>query len=193
MLSCVLILFLYKCFYIDFRCGKSSREQTNASYLPWQAGNRKIFKPAIGSGGHMGLFGKLFGKKDDGLGLSELDKSLNMPTGLPSSGMPPGAGGAENNFGMGLPQQQNMGSYPNPAPFESNSNPNSFQDQQSFAISKEIEVISIKLDAIKVAIESISQRLASLERATYNSQEQGQGYNYPPQRRYYQESPPRTY
>jgi hypothetical protein len=137
----------------------------------------------------MGLFGKLFGKKDDGLGLSELDKNLSMPTGLPT-GMP---SGTENNLGLGMPQQQSMGAYPNPAPFESNNGPNSFQDQQNFAISKEIEVISIKLDAIKVAIESISQRLASLERAAYGNQDQNQGYNYPPQRRYYQESPPRTY
>jgi len=139
----------------------------------------------------MGLFGKLFGKKDDELGLKELDKSLNVPTGL-------NAGQTEGNLGLGQQQYGMPGSssaYPNPSPFDSSaiSAPQfqSVQDQNVFAISKELEVISIKLDAIKVAIESLSQRLANIERATYGNQEQSQ-YAYP-QQRYYRESPPRTY
>ncbi len=139
--------------------------------------------------GSMGLFGKLFGKKDDGLGLAELDKSLNMPTGL-------NIGQSGNNMGLGQGLPGNS-SYPNPSPFDSSnlSAPplQSMQDQNAYAISKELEVISIKLDAIKVAIESLSQRLASLERTSYGNQSQDQ-YAYP-QQRYpsYRESPPRSY
>jgi len=142
--------------------------------------------------GVMGLFGKLFGKKDDGLGLNELDKSLNVPTGLNAS---QGAGNLGFGQQMGMPGSSSQ--YPNPSPFDSSamSSPQfqSVQDQNVFAISKELEVISIKLDAIKVAIESLSQRLANIERSTYGSQEQSQ-YIYPTQQqRYYREMPPRSY
>lgn len=139
----------------------------------------------------MGLFGKLFGKKDDfGLGLNELDKSLNVPSGL-------NMGRSDGNLGLGqqpLGMPSSSSQYPNPSPFDSSSMSSpqfqSVQDQNVYALSKELEVISIKLDAIKVAIESLSQRLASIERATYGSQEQSYSY---PQQRYYRESPPRTY
>lgn len=139
----------------------------------------------------MGLFGKLFGKKDDDLGLAELDKSLNMPTGL-------NTGQANNNLGLGNSPQYGMpgqNPYPSSSPFDPSAmqqgpQMSSFQDQNVFAISKELEVISIKLDAIKVAIESLSQRLANVERSSMGSQEQS--YTYP-QQRYYRESPPRSY
>jgi hypothetical protein len=143
----------------------------------------------------MGLFGKLFGKKDDELGLRELDKSLNVPTGL-------NAGQGDGNLGLGQPPSGMPGSssqypnYQNPSPFDSStiSSPQfqSVQDQNAYAISKELEVISIKMDAIKMAIESLSQRLANLERAAYGNQDQAPQYTYP-QQRYYRESPPRTY
>ena len=129
----------------------------------------------------MGLFDKIFGKKDANLGLNDLDKSLGLGTAPP---------GADSNLGLGLSQPGGMSPYPNPSPFDPGSMPSAMQDQQAYTLSKEMEIISIKLDAIKVAIESMSQRLANLERMAYGNQEQT--YNYP-QRRYYQESPPRTY
>ena len=132
----------------------------------------------------MGFLDKIFGKKDADLGLKDLDKSLGLGPGSPGS--------PDANLNLGLPQQ-GMSPYPNPSPFDPGSMPSAMQDQQAYTLSKEMEIISIKLDAIKVAIESLSQRLASLERATYGNQEQSQ-YSYAqPQQRYYRESPPRTY
>lgn len=144
----------------------------------------------------MGLFGKLFGKKDDDLGLRELDKSLNMPTGLNMGG-----GQSDSNLGLGnSPYGTGMPNQPSSygsSPFDSSAmqapQMQSVQDQNVYAISKELEVISIKLDAIKMAIESLSQRLANIERSTYGDQVQSQ-YSYPQQQqRYYRDSPPRSY
>jgi len=115
----------------------------------------------------MGFLGKLmFWKKGDefaeiGLG----DKGINpkMDLGL-GQDLGPGAT-IEQGFGLqpspGTPPQQpiqpsfnppNM-SAPNPPPMQS----------QDYAISKDLEVVSSKLDALRASLDSINQRLASLE------------------------------
>lgn len=138
----------------------------------------------------MGVFDKLnFWKKKDDLGMAELDKSLSMPTGIPSSG-------SESNLGLGglnsQPYSSPQQSYPSQMPpqYDYNQSPQSFQQDQAYTLQKEVEVISIKLDAIKAAIENISQRLANLERFAYSNNEQQQA---PMPRQYYREFPPRSY
>ncbi len=130
----------------------------------------------------MGFFGKLLPwKRKDELGLND-----NM--GL-------GGFGAENqglNLGMpGMPladpmqqQMQGMPSYPGqqypaaqPFAFRQQSQPQmeAFQANQayerSYAAGKEIEIVSAKLDAIKAALETLNQRLASIERYIQAEQE----------------------
>ena len=43
--------------------------------------------------------------------------------------------------------------------------------QQSYATGKEIEVVSAKLDAIRAALETLNQRLASIERYMQTEQD----------------------
>lgn len=130
--------------------------------------------------GIFGVFAKVLPwKKKDDLALGD-----NMGLGgfgSPGAGMQgmqgPGFGGmpydqqfgSMGNLGMGgLPQPQysqpqQPGGFPGGAPqaeaFQRN------QDyERSYAAGKEIEIVSAKLDAIKAALETLSQRLASIER-----------------------------
>ncbi len=141
----------------------------------------------------MGMFDKLafWKKKDDEFGLNDLDKSLNMPTGLPSGGEQSAGSGGSLGSNLNLnsqPFSQQQSQFQQPQQFEfSQPQYNSYQQDQSYTLQKEMEVISIKLDAIKAAIENISQRLANLERFAYNNNEQA---SY---RQYYREMPPRSY
>jgi hypothetical protein len=151
-------------------------------------GHRKIYKSGnLRKMAKMGVFDKLtfWKKKEDDFGLSELDKSLKIPTGLPAS--------PDANLGFGQQpfSQQQTGLPPSQYDYNQPQQMQSFQQDQSYALQKEIEVISIKLDAIKAAIETISQRLASLERFAYASNEPQQQAPIP--RQYYREYPPRSY
>ena len=46
-----------------------------------------------------------------------------------------------------------------------------FQSNQAYTAGREMEVVSAKLDAIKATLESISQRLASMERYQQTEQD----------------------
>ncbi len=124
--------------------------------------------------GIFGIFGKVLPwKKKDDLALGD---NLGLGAfGAPSQGMQgmqgPGFGSMpyDQQLGMGglpqsqYPQQQPLGSFPGGAPqaeaFQRN------QDyERSYAAGKEMEVVSAKLDAIKAALETLNQRLASIER-----------------------------
>jgi len=130
----------------------------------------------------MGLLGKLaFWKKKDDFG--DLGKDLNLDKDL---GLDMGAGPSPD-LGMGLDSQQT------PQPFQkypsfqqqnmqSPSFQPSFQQPQfqqqpsysqgdSFIASKNLEVISSKLDALRASIESINQRLANIEAIARGEQE----------------------
>ena len=134
----------------------------------------------------MGIFDKVafWKKKEDDFGLSALDKSLRVPTGLPPS--------PDANLGLGQqPFSQSQTGLPPQYEFNQQPQMQSFQQDQSYTLQKEVEIISIKLDAIKAAIETISQRLASLERFAYASNEPQQ--QAPTPRQYYREYPPRSY
>lgn len=115
----------------------------------------------------MGFFGKLkFWKKDDefsdlGLGNEDLGFSSSQSTGL---GLPK----------EGLPTQESPeGIAPKQSPeYPDLSKPYTTTPVQQaetgstdmYKISKEVEVISSKIDALKASMDSINQRLANLER-----------------------------
>lgn len=132
----------------------------------------------------MGLLGKLaFWKKRDDL--ADLGKDLGMGKELGldlSSGPSPDLG-----MGMEIPGQQPYQKYPS---FQQQNFPQqqSFPPQQNFQpsyqndnyiASKNLEVISSKLDALRVSLDSINQRLAAIEAMARGEQEE------PRRRRYY--------
>ena len=135
----------------------------------------------------MGIFGKLaFWKKKDDLGLDKdfgkdlgFDKDLGMDMGQ----------GPSPDLGMGL-EQQPLQKYPSfqQSSFQPNfpSQP-SFQSQQSFQpsasndsyiASKNLEVISSKLDALRASLDNVSQRLASIEAIARGEQEDNRRKRY---------------
>ena len=142
----------------------------------------------------------MFWKKDD-LGLGNLDRSPLPDTNLglePSLGMEPQKGFGQT---MGQSTQPSYPSFqkttaltsgfggPQPQAFESMR-----QEQQGYTISKEVEVISSKLDALRAAIDNLSQRLANIERLAYSEQQQYQQTQQPVQRQTgYREMPQRPY
>ncbi len=131
--------------------------------------------------GIFGIFGKVlpWKRKDDlalgdNLGLGGLGgfgppgKGMQGVQGPGFGGMPYDQQfGGVGNLGMGgLPQYQQaqpLGGFPGAVPqaeaFQKNQ-----EYERSYAAGKEIEVVSAKLDAIKAALETLNQRLASIER-----------------------------
>ena len=132
----------------------------------------------------MGIFG-IFGKVLPWKRKDELALGNNLGLG-PLGGFGPGQGmqgmqgpgfggmpydqqfGGMGNLGMGgLPPSQ----YSQPQPlgqFSAAPQAEAFQKNQeyerSYAAGKEIEIVSAKLDAIKAALETLNQRLATIER-----------------------------
>ena len=143
--------------------------------------------------GIFGIFGKVLPwKKKDELGLGLNDNlglggfggggpgGPGMPGGMPGmdlgfgttpgAGMPGGMPGSAQQYpsqpqqqfgGFGMAQQS-----PQMESFQSNQ-----AYQQSYATGKEIEVVSAKLDAIRAALETLNQRLASIERYMQTEQD----------------------
>ena len=134
----------------------------------------------------------MFWKKED-LGIKDLGKS---PLPDANIGLDPNLGlGQQPGFGETPMSQPVQPSYPSfqttPSPGFGAQQPQAFQsmrqDQQSYTIAKEIEVISSKLDALRAAIDNISQRLSNIERLAYSesqSQQGKRGYVEMPQRPY---------
>ncbi|MBN2566845.1 hypothetical protein JXB02_02040 [Candidatus Woesearchaeota archaeon] len=133
----------------------------------------------------MGIFDRLmFWKKDDGLGdMPGLDTPVGHDLGLPDAGADPM--GQQQNLGMPT-QDDSFGADAGP------SRPGSFSSssysQPSYGhsqagsssheiiVGKEIEIISSKLDAIRVSIESINQRLSNIERIASGEQSKRDRY-----------------
>ncbi len=125
----------------------------------------------------MAFFSKLafWKKKDD---IDDIGKDLGLDKEL---GLDMGTGPSPE-LGMGIePQQQQpfqkYPSYQQPG-FQAPSAPSfpGFQQQpslsnDSYIASKNLEVISSKLDALRVSIESINQRLANIEAIARGEQE----------------------
>ena len=131
----------------------------------------------------MGLLGKLmFWKRKDefeNIGLGDKGAPLGMDLGLGSDF---GAGadtGADLSQGYGMQpspgtprmrqpsfqQPQFQPSFPSP-------NFNQQMQGQDYVTSKNLEVISSKLDALRAALDSINQRLANLEAIARGEEEQ---------------------
>lgn len=139
----------------------------------------------------------MFWKKDD-LGIKDFDKTPLPDTNF---GLEPNLGfGSQPGFGQ-TPSRPIQSSYPS---FQTTgfAQPQAFQsvqqEQQSYTISKDIEVISSKLDALRAAIDNLSQRLASLERMAYNEYQQYQQMSQQPMQNMprqqpYREMPQRPY
>ena len=130
----------------------------------------------------MGFFNKLaFWKKKDDLGDLGKDFGLDKDLGLDMGQ------GPSPDLGMGLeplqsqpfqkypsfPQQQNFQSpsFQSPPPFQPASN-------YSYIASKNLEVISSKLDALKASIDSLNQRVANIEAIARGEQEEQRRKKY---------------
>ena len=123
----------------------------------------------------MAFFSKLaFWKKKDNLDDLGKDLGLDKELGLD-------LGGPSPDLGMGIePQQQPYQKYPSFQQPGFQSQP-SYQPQpsiqqpsyqsDSYIASKNLEVISSKLDALKATMESINQRLANIEAIARGEQE----------------------
>jgi hypothetical protein len=135
----------------------------------------------------MAFFDKLaFWKKKDDLGDLGRDLGLDKDFGMDTGPSP--------DLGMGLetpPQQQPFQKYPS---FQQNNFQAGLQQQPSFQPqppfqqpslqgdsyinSKNLEVISSKLDALRASLESISQRLANIEAIARGEQEETRRKRY---------------
>lgn len=129
----------------------------------------------------MGFFGKLaFWKKKDELDDLGKDLGIDKDMGLDFTS------GPSPDLGMGIetgpqPSQQPYQKYPSFQQPQPNFQAPSFQAQpafqqpslsnDSYIASKNLEVISSKLDALRVSLESINQRLANIEAIARGEQE----------------------
>ncbi len=105
----------------------------------------------------MSIFGKLmFWKKHDELGLDSMGINSGEAPILPEAA-------PQQNWSQPVSpysQQQPSSFFPQ----QSSPQIDAFQSSGSYAQSKQLEVISAKLDALKAAIDSLNQRLANIER-----------------------------
>jgi hypothetical protein len=117
----------------------------------------------------MGILDKLmFWKKSDDLGLDEnlgMGELGKMPGEEPLPPQPQQPG--QQNYYASQPSFQQP-AFQQPA-FQQ-PQMESFQAQQAFA-SRDLEVVSAKLDALKATLESINQRLANIERIAEGEEE----------------------
>jgi len=102
-------------------------------------------------------------------------------------GAAPGAGALGSEMGPGMGQGQQPAppgpsipsiTQPTYAPPPAPAPPPSYPSPQADLESKNLEVISSKLDALRVSIESLNQRLANLETLARGEEEQGRRRRY---------------
>ena len=126
----------------------------------------------------MAFFDKLafWKKKDDDFGLGDLpplpdDTSLGLPD-LGSENMP-GYPSEQNHSYQQPVQERPVPRAPiTPQQYYEVSPPQSQQQQQYPPQNREMEVVSAKLDSIRVTLDSINQRIANIERIAYKEEEQ---------------------
>lgn len=105
----------------------------------------------------MGVLGKLmFWHKKE-----ELGDNLGLP-----KDTFPGPNPYQGDYGQQQPwSQPGMGSYTQPQmPTAQMPQMESLQSSSAYAASKQMELISAKLDALKAAIDALNQRIANMER-----------------------------
>lgn len=125
----------------------------------------------------MGLLDKLmfWRKREEPLGA---EPGLNMEPGLPTGEMPemePGLPG-EKDLGLGM-EEPSPSRYPGMRPMNQGpmpGGPSAFGEQQQFTqsstLSKDMEIISAKLDSVRAMLENLSQRVAHIERIASESE-----------------------
>lgn len=152
----------------------------------------------------MAILDKLmFWKKKDefaDMGLGDKDNLAfgdDFGAGLQNPGMPKTPGMPGSQFGLSQPQQgfgqdnygqgadQGYGRYPqspafsNPQPsFSPQFSQPRYDNPQGDINSKNLEIISSKLDALRASIESLSQRLANIEAIARGEEDQGRRRRY---------------
>jgi len=127
----------------------------------------------------MGFFSKLaFWKKKDefeSMGLGEKAIGLGQNPAAHDLGLGPTPGGIEG--GYGLPTQPQQPSFQQAPPQPQFQQPISPQPA-GVGAEKDLEVISSKLDALRVYLDSINQRLANLEAIARGEEEQSKKRYY---------------
>ena len=121
----------------------------------------------------MGLLGKLaFWKRKDDFG--DIGKDLGIDKDI-------GLDGPSPDLGLSMPQQQDPQAYQRYPSFQPNQN---FQpayqaplSDSNVIITKNLEVLSSKLDALKATLDSMNQRIANIE-AIARGEEQQQRRKY---------------
>jgi hypothetical protein len=127
----------------------------------------------------MGILDKLLPwKRKDDLALNDNIAMGGFNSGYPSD---PGMGGMQGMPGMAMDPNQGMSPYSPPYPsmgqplggFPQPQQPGveAFQRERNYAAGKDIEVVSAKLDAIKAALETLNQRLGTIERWIQSDQD----------------------
>jgi hypothetical protein len=119
-------------------------------------------------------FGNDFNSQNPNLGADQFGQTPGMPSFGQDQGSTQGFGQQQYPQYSGYPSRNpSMPSYPSP---QFSQQP-SFQSPQQDMTSKNIEIISSKLDALRASIESMNQRLANLE-AIARGEDPGRGRRY---------------
>lgn len=119
--------------------------------LPWKKKDDLALGDNLGLGGFGASGQGMQGMQGPGFGGMQFDQQFGGVGGL--GGLPP------SQYSQAQPLGGFQGAAPQAEAFQRN------QDyERSYAAGKEIEVVSAKLDAIKAALETLNQRLASIER-----------------------------
>jgi len=125
----------------------------------------------------MGIMNLFHKKKADDLAFNTAmgNESSTLDPGMPNMNDPMDNGNYKNmqpSNQMGT--QQGFESNPYQPSFSQQNQHASFTQDNSFTMTKELEVISSKLDAIKAILDSMNQRISNLERENYNSDNRNQ-------------------
>ena len=132
----------------------------------------------------MGIMDKLaFWKKKDDFADIGKDLGIDKDFGMDSGPSPDLGLGIDQGQGPQQPfqkypsfqQPQNFPSYQAPQPF---SQAPSYPSNDEFINSKNLEVISSKLDALRASVESMNQRLANIEAIARGEQEEQRKRRY---------------
>ncbi len=135
----------------------------------------------------MGFFGKIFGKKKDDFDFSPpKDSDLGLGPDFDTGDNTAGLGSSPDLGGMPdtgqnqplptfEPIQEQPRHFQQPQPYQQQS----FQSHDTtYIISKNIEVVSSKLDALQASLESINQRLINLENIAKGEQDHSNKYRW---------------
>ncbi len=102
----------------------------------------------------MGIFGKLmFWRKNDEIGLDNLGLNPQEPAPMQQPVFP------DNSQQPWMQPQVGQ-----PSPYYPQQQMESLQTSNLYAAGKQMEVVSAKLDALKASLDSLSQRMANIER-----------------------------